>query len=70
MSRRPVGLDTNLFIRQAARRMLAACCERTGRSVYLPKQTLREAPRKIMPLYVGAKTAGSTWSAARCGAGR
>ena len=29
---RPVGLDTNLFIRQAARRMLAACCERTGRS--------------------------------------
>ena len=54
MSRRPVGLDTNLFIRQAARRMLAACCERTGRSVYLPKQTLREAPRKIMPLYAKA----------------
>lgn len=54
MSQRPVGLDTNLFIRQAARRMLAACCERTGRSVYLPGQTLREAPRKIMPLYARA----------------
>lgn len=46
-----LGIDTNLFIRQAARRMLGACCERTRTRLYVPGQTLREAPEKIRTLY-------------------
>ena len=51
MTETALGIDTNLFIRQAARRMLGACCERTRTRIYVPGQTLREAPEKIRTLY-------------------
>ena len=51
MTETALGIDTNLFIRQAARRMLGACCERTRTRIYVPGQILREAPEKIRTLY-------------------
>ena len=51
MTETALGIDTNLFIRQAARRMLGACCERTRTRIYVPGQTLREAPEKVRTLY-------------------
>ena len=62
MTQTAVGIDTNLFIRQAARRMLCACCERTHTRVYVPGQTLREAPEKIRTLYgrAAARTSART----------